>query len=713
MRGRRGRPFGLVLLLLLFVVFVSPGLPGVRWLRLAGFDTYQMLAPRQRASAPAVIVEVDEASLGRHGQWPWPRTLLAQLLTKIGQAGPAAIGLDILMPEPDRLSPGRLLALVPGMDREVAERLARMPTNDGVLAAALRALPAVLGVGGLDTREPMGGRPALRQPTLRLFGGDPAPFLRRYESVIRSVDEVHEAARGHGLLSADPESGVVRRLPLIGAVAGTLVPGLGIEMLRVASGTPALSLRVGRGGIEAVGVGDVTVPSEPDGSVWLRFSPHDPARFVSAVDVLAGTVEPERLRRKLVLVGVTALGLSDYQATPVGDRMPGVEIHAQLLEGLFDGTLLSRPAWTGWLESGLFLAGGLGLVLLVPVLPVRLSVAVGLAEIAAVLGVGFLLFVGASVLVDAISPGVGLAVLFAGLLVVTLAEAESQRSTLRRQIERQREAAARIAGELAAARRIQMGSLPSPARAFPGETRFTLYAFLDPAQEVGGDLYDFFRLDDDRLVFLIGDVSGKGLPGSLFMVVSKALYKSIALHRGGQVATVMREANVEISRDNAELLFVTLFAGILDARTGALEYCNAGHDDPWLPPHGVRGLDRLSGGGGPPLCAVEGFPYVAGRRQMEPGETLCLVTDGVTEAGSKSGELYGRQRLDALLASLRVGASPEAVGECICSDVARFTEGVEPTDDVAILVLRWNGPGRATSGSVVEAGRPGGPVSGR
>ncbi|MBI3107398.1 MAG: CHASE2 domain-containing protein, partial [Candidatus Rokubacteria bacterium] len=373
-----------------------------------------MLAPRQRASAPAVIVEVDEASLGRLGQWPWPRTLLARLLTKIGQAGPAAIGLDILMPEPDRLSPGRLPELVPGMDREVAERLARMPTNDGVLAAALRTLPAVLGVGGLDTREPMGRHAMLRQPTLRLFGGDPAPFLRRYESVIRSVDEVHEAARGHGLLSADPEAGVVRRLPLIGAVAGTLVPGLGIEMLRVASGTPALSLRVGRGGIEAVGVGDVTAPSEPDGSVWLRFSPHDPARFVSAVDVLAGTVEPERLRRKLVLVGVTALGLSDYQATPVGDRMAGVEIHAQLLEGLFDGTLLSRPAWTGWLEAGLLLSGGLGLVLLVPVLPVRLSVAVGLAEIAVVLGVGFLLFVGASVLVDAISPAVSLAVLFAG-----------------------------------------------------------------------------------------------------------------------------------------------------------------------------------------------------------------------------------------------------------------------------------------------------------
>ena len=119
--------------------------------------------------------------------------------------------------------------------------------------------------------------------------------------------------------------------------------------------------------------------------------------------------------------------------------------------------------------------------------------------------------------------------LFTAMLGTTLAEAQGQRRALRRQMERQREAAARLAGELEAARRIQMGSLPTPAVAFPGETRFDLYAFLEPAREVGGDLYDFFRLDADRIFFLVGDVSGKGLPGSLFMAVSKSLCKSIAL----------------------------------------------------------------------------------------------------------------------------------------------------------------------------------------
>ena len=179
------------------------------------------------------------------------------------------------------------------------------------------------------------------------------------------------------------------------------------------------------------------------------------------------------------------------------------------------------------------------------------------------------------------TPALALAALFTVMLAVTLTEAESQRRALRRQVEQQREAAARLAGELEAARRIQMGTLPRPAAAFPGETRFDLYAMLEPAREVGGDLYDFFRLDDDHLFFMIGDVSGKGLPGSLFMAISKALYKSTALRRHGEVAVMMCEADAEISRDNAEGLFVTVLAGILDARTGELEYCNAGHEPPY------------------------------------------------------------------------------------------------------------------------------------
>jgi adenylate cyclase len=691
LRGRRGQPIGLLLLALLVGLLLAADVIGLGPLRLSAFDAYQRWAPRVPRSAPAVIVAIDEESLRLHGQWPWPRTWLARLVSRLAAAHPAAIGLDLVMPEPDRLSPGRLTEFVPGIADDLSERLASLPSNDAVLAQALVDQPIVLGVAGLE-KDPARVARVVRQTPVRAIGGEPLHYVPRFEGTLRSVEQIDRVARGHGLLNVEPERGVVRRMPLVAGAGHALLPAFGVEMLRVATGGPVLSVRVGPSGIQAVGVSDLVIPTGPDGSVWLRFGRHDPARFVSAADVLAGAVDPHVFERKLILIGVTALGLSDYEATPVADRMSGVEIHAQLLEGIFDGDLLSRPRATAWAEVGVLIIGGLLLVLATPRAQPRVSVGLLVLLVGAVVASGFLLYLKRGILFDPALPSLALGALFTTMLVVTLVEAESQRRMLRRQVEQQREEAARLAGELEAARRIQMSSLPHPATAFPGEARLDLYAFLEPAREVGGDLYDFFPLDRDRMFFLIGDVSGKGLPGSLFMAVSKALCKSAALRRAGGVEAIIRDAGAEISRDNAEGFFVTVVAGILDLRTGVLEYCNAGHEPPLLLPRGERPLMRLADGGGPPLCAVDCFPYATSSRRLEPGDVVCLITDGVTEAASPGAELYGRQRLETLLGQVGGAGSALDVGESIRREVGRFTEGQEPSDDLAILVLRWKGP---------------------
>jgi adenylate cyclase len=685
LRGHRGQPLGLLLLAIFLGVGLAPDLFGLGAIRQAGFDAYQRWAPRARRSAPAVIVAIDEESLRLHGQWPWPRTRLARLVGLLADANPAAIGIDLVMPEADRLSPARVPEFIPGMNPALVRELSKLPSNDTVLAQALWGRPVVLGVAGLE-RDP--GRPLqpLRQAPLHTIGGDPKRFVPRYEATLRSVEEIDRVARGRGLLNVEAERGVVRRMPLVAAAADAVLPAFGVEILRVATGAPLLTARVGAAGVEGVGIGGLLVPTEPDGSVRLRFSRTDPARFVSAADVLAGTADPKLFERKLVLIGVTALGLSDYQATPVTERMSGVEIHAQLLESIFDGDLLSRPRAAAWTEAAVLLVAGIGLVLLVPRLAVRTSAGAFALLMSLLWAGGFLAYLRRGLLFDAALPSLALGGLFTAMLVITLAEAESQRRILREQ-------AARVAGELEAARRIQMSSLPQAAKVFPGETRLDLYAFLEPAREVGGDLYDFFALDRDRVFFLIGDVAGKGVPGSLFMAVSKALYKSAVLRQARPVETVMREANAEISRDNAEGLFVTVLAGILDTRTGLLEYCNAGHEPPYLLSSSERLIRRLADGGGPPLCAVDCFPYTASSLRLEPGDTLCLVTDGVTEAAAAGGALYGRERLEALLAKTGPGTRSADVGDAIRQEVARFTEGVEPSDDLAILVVRWKGPG--------------------
>ena len=159
---------------------------------------------------------------------------------------------------------------------------------------------------------------------------------------------------------------------------------------------------------------------------------------------------------------------------------------------------------------------------------------------------------------------------------------------------------------------------------------------------------------------------------------------------------MMREANAEISRDNPESLFVTIFAGVLDVATGALEYCNAGHDQPYLRSADGGPGTRLSEGGGPPLCVLDDFGYESAACALRPGDTVCLVTDGVTEARNAAGELFGRERLEAVLAQKRT-ENAAGLAAAIRDAVTEFVGGSEPADDLAILVLRWRGP-RAVSG---------------
>jgi len=409
--------------------------------------------------------------------------------------------------------------------------------------------------------------------------------------------------------------------------------------------------------------------------------------------VLEGRSDYALLHRQLVLIAPTAVGLNDYQATPVGVRMAGSEIHAQLIENLIDGTLLHRPPWASVAEAlSLLLLGALLMVVTPRLKPVTAALLV-LACIVVPVLVAFGLYRWKLLLFDAATPGLSLLLLFVVLAVLTLGESTRQRKALQAVVQTQREQSARIAGELEAAQRIQTGSLPR-LDLLHGDRRVELFATLTPAREVGGDLYDFFRLDADRLFLVVGDVAGKGLSASIFMAVSKALYKSAMLRAPqADIGQIMQVANAEVSRDNPEMLFVTLFAAILDLRSGELHYCNAGHDNPYrlLPGQAVPG--RIDDGDGPPLCSLADFAYQGAQCQLLPGEMLCLMTDGVTEAQNPAGELYGQPRAEQVLRQQTDGArSARDLVAALQADVLAFSAGAEPADDLTILALRWLGP---------------------
>ena len=696
----RVRWIGLALLAALaLLLWAQPA--WVARIQLLWFDACQTLAPRTVRALPATVVEIDQKSIVALGQWPWPRTVLAQLVREIARANPVAIGLDILMPEADRSSPEHWLDNMPSTDADLAQSLAALPSHDAELARAIGAARVVLGMAG--SPEPT-GMTVFATPIL-IDGASPNDAaavharVARFDGVLNNLPVLERAAAGHGLLSAAPddgEDGVIRRLPMVASVDGTLVPAFAIEMLRVAIRAPVLRLRVRGGEIAGVSAGDFFAPTEADGGARIHYSPHDARRFVSAIDVLQGRADPEMLASKFVLVGMTGLVQVDYQGTPLGERMPGVEIHAQLIENLFEQGLVMRPAWARALEVALFVALGAILIRAAPLWRTPATVAYAVAAMVAPALAALAVFAWGRRLFDAATPGLALFVLFATLMALSLGEASRERRALRRQMQLEREQSARMAGEMEAARRVQVAMLPRDDQ-FRGDARFDLAATMAPAREVGGDLYDFFRLDARRLFFLVGDVAGKGLSASIFMAVSKALAKSAAVrHPDDDVGTWMTTVNREISRDNSEALFVTAFAGILDLDGGDLVYCNAGHDDPYCV-GAASGLRRLDRGDGPPLCTIDDYEYRGEHTFLDAGELVVLVTDGVTDMRDASGAMYGRERMEAVLERSRAAEAPaRAVVDALKADVQAFAAGAEPADDLTIVAVRWNGGRRAT-----------------
>jgi serine phosphatase RsbU (regulator of sigma subunit) len=234
---------------------------------------------------------------------------------------------------------------------------------------------------------------------------------------------------------------------------------------------------------------------------------------------------------------------------------------------------------------------------------------------------------------------------------------------------------------------IQMSMLPKIFPPFPERHEFDIFAAIAPAKEVGGDLYDFFFIDDDHLCFAIGDVSGKGVPASLFMAVTKTLFKATA-GNGGAPGEILARLNAEICRDNESCMFVTFFCAILNIRTGQVDYSNGGHNLPYYLHHnGVSPLENL---GGRALGLVEQSPYASGRMVLAPGEALLLYTDGVTEAMNPSETLYSDQRLEQFLGANRGSAPRQIIGDLI-GDVKQFAGGAPQSDDITVLALLYFG----------------------
>ena len=243
-----------------------------------------------------------------------------------------------------------------------------------------------------------------------------------------------------------------------------------------------------------------------------------------------------------------------------------------------------------------------------------------------------------------------------------------------------------LKGDLAIASEIQQAILPRVFPPFPDiASKIDIAASMTPAKDVGGDFYDLFRIDDNRVGFVIADVSGKGIPAAIFMAVSRTLIRATGI-RGGSPADCITYSNRLLAQESVDCMFVTVFYGIIDVNTGAVTYCHAGHNPPYILKH-KGDISPLPMSTDPMAGAIDGITYHEGTLKLEKGDALVMFTDGVTEAMSTANEEFGEQRLEDTLEDVAMHNCQQMV-EAIKADVAAFAGEAEQSDDITVLALK-------------------------
>ena len=406
------------------------------------FDEYQEWRPRPYdPDLPVRIVDIDDVSLARYGQWPWPRNRLAELIEATAAAGAAAVAIDLVMAEPDRSSPEEIVASLPDTPaRRALERAIELGVpNDAVLAAALAATNAVTGAILVH-----GDGPQVRPKSgFAVSGDDPRPALPTFSAIVAPLPILLEASHGVGSTNWLPDiDQVVRTVPLVFVVGESFFPSLAAEALRVAQGASTILLRASNAsgetawgaftGLNAVRIGDITVPTEANGEMRIHFTPTTPERYVPAWQVLDGTMPAGALEGRIVLIGTSAPGLFDLRATPLESAVPGVEVHAQAIEQMIAGGALTRPDWAAGAELLTFIAATMIVALAAALLAsVRVALATGLFVLFALAATSWLAFSRWQMLVDASFPVLGAGIALAASIGLVSLREEVERRRIR------------------------------------------------------------------------------------------------------------------------------------------------------------------------------------------------------------------------------------------------------------------------------------------
>ena len=660
--------FFILLILLISIKVINP--PFIKSISNLSFDLYQKVFTLEKKNTNVVIIDIDEDSLGKFGQFPWSRSVFAKILDQLNTSNPKAIGFDIFFTEKDKQSPEEIIKSYNLIPSDIVD-LQKLKGHDEIFAEKLKESKSIIAVLGSNVPSHSNYDRKAKAKFLSK-GGDPKKFTYSYPYSIGSLEKLEKNVKGLGSISfLDQTDGIIRSLPLLVKFNEKLYPTMGLEMVRVGSKQKNIYVELNEVGITRISARPHKIKSDPNGIIWIKYKKSLKEQYISASKVYDGEFKKDFFENKYVLIGASAQGLFDLVKTPLGVTIPGVEVHANIIENILDQSYLLRNPNTYIFELLFSIIVALLTFILSQKIKPKYSLSIFFGNILAIIIIGFSFYKFRSELVDISYPIIITTLTFlTGLYFRFIEENKLALANLQKEAKllKERELAAGVQKSL-----------------FPDISKFEnfIYAKNVPARDVSGDYFDVVRSTPEEYFFTLADVSGKGIKAGMYMAKASSIFRTLT-NLKYPIEKVVFGVNNELVEAKFKGMFVTAVFGKLNIKTGELVFINAGHES-------ILTFDQNKNyeyikSEMPPIGIVKYFTesMVKSKTINMKDKTFVVYTDGVTEGYLKNGEELGAEGVQKIINDMSE-ITPKTIVESIEKELNWGAEKLR--DDITCMAI--------------------------
>ena len=611
----------LVFILILFLILKITNIDIVKKISLVNYDLYQKLLVKGDVEN-ITIIDIDEKSIQEIGQFPWRRDVYAKILNNLNQHNPSSVAFDIFFSEKDKQNPKNLLIELK-KDNDISENINVVDTNK-IFIDEIKKNKVILPVVATAKKNLIINN---SKPKLRIIskGSNPKNYLFKFKGKITSLEKINNAAIGIGSISLLPGiDGIIRSVPILLNIDNEIWPSLSLESIRVSNDQKNLLIKTNENGIQNISTRKNTFITNNNGVINIKYKDFKKENYISAIDIINNNFDKKRIENKIILIGSSAQGLFDIVKISNGKVVPGVEVHAHIIDNILTNDSIKKNLFTNSIENILLIIVLIVLVLVPSKTKPKYSILFFIGCLIIINLISVILFY-QNFYIDSLYSSICGTLLFTMSLYFRYLDENSialENEKKQLVLKKERE----IAGEV-------------QKKLFPVNKEIEKYIFAKntPAKDVSGDYYDYYKVNDNEFFFTLADVSGKGIKAGILMANAASVFRSLAKMNSSLSKTAMF-INNQVKDSSYQSMFITAVIGKINIKKKEMEYLNLGHEpimvldqslnfnylDATLPPLGIM--------------MVNNEAHFKTTTIDITDKTILIYTDGLTEGYVKNKE---------------------------------------------------------------------------